>query len=104
MYSNNEVFEAAEFGSKATRRESSIEKHFISDKTPSYFHQYVQSNVLYDNSDYINFGSAQETSYFNAYLDLNIIQSSWNTFPTKENPMSKFKFASFYVEKNQDYR
>ena len=64
--------------------------------------QYIQSNELDDNTDYLQFGNSDHKSFHYNKKEINILGSTWSTFPTKENPDTRFKFLSFYLIRDPD--
>ena len=104
MYMNNERYEPSEFEDKAIIRESIITLQYIPDITPSWFYHYIQSNQLNDNTDFLNFGNPVEKPFFNNKKDPSILESSWSRFPTIDNPTARYKFLSFYLSRDPNFR
>ena len=103
MYTNQESLNQSEYGDEEIKRESIILRYYTSSKTPSYFYQYIESNELNDSTDYLQLSSYEQKPFFTNKKDnVNILSSTWNTFPTKENPNNRFKFLSFYLIRDPD--
>ena len=51
----------------------------------------------------MNIGSPHVTSFYTNILDQNIIDSTWNQYPTKENPKSRYKFTSCLLARDPDF-
>mmetsp|Transcript_2845 Transcript_2845/g.3878 ORF Transcript_2845/g.3878 Transcript_2845/m.3878 type:complete len:138 (+) Transcript_2845:506-919(+) len=62
----------------------------------------LQSKQLEDDSEYLSYGVSEEESFLTLKTDGNLIYSSWNEFPSAENPYSDYKFASFAVMRESD--
>ena len=60
---------------------------------PSFIKGEIHKNILEDETNLIQLGYAEETSYIDYHLKLPEA-SAWNVFPTKENPNARYKFIS----------
>ena len=61
----------------------------------------VQSNVLSDETKLLQFGYADETTFY-GYTTKLPEPSAWNKFPTDANPKSRYKFTSIEVNFSLD--
>ena len=62
----------------------------------------MAKNFITDRTEYLQISGASE-KFFNHYSpDKTQIPSSWNKFPTKENPNTRYKFTSMEVTYSQD--
>ena len=58
--------------------------------------------MLNDETQLLQFGSSIEREYFSYYDDLAARFSSWNQFPSEEDPHTLYKFVSLEVNLNKD--
>ena len=86
MYYNDEIFVPEEYGEDSIKRTSKILYSQINEEKPSYYFFDLQSSILEDQTDFIQFGNGEET-YFNSpkqkqLSDFKVYDSGWKNFPT----------------------
>ena len=62
----------------------------------------VQMNMLEDETDILQYGVTKQTNFYTNTM-LSSAVSSWNKFPTPENPLTRYKFTSFEVNFSPDF-
>lgn len=60
--------------------------------------------MLTDETDFLQLGQQTLTTFYSAVNDMNPNPSSWNVFPTKENPLAQYKFMSVSFELDKSLR
>ena len=50
----------------------------------------------------MQFGFSEDTEYFGYDPDFKTFPSSWNVYPTPEEPGSKYKFVGFEISFKKD--
>ena len=71
---------------------------------PSYYQFRLESNELNDSSSYLQLLGPTLTNFYNHNIDIKMADSTWNDFPTKEEPLNRYKFVSFDVVRDSDLR
>ena len=75
----------------------------MNQKIPSYYYYWVTTNLLSDETAFIQLGDSVDRNFYNDKKDgMPSFPSAWNTFPNKENPKPQYKYSSFSVEFNND--
>ena len=67
----------------------------------------MQANELQDETAFLQYGQSDETIYYSPVENLEILDSSWNKFPTDESEetrKNRYKFFSFEIELSKDLK
>ena len=98
---NEQTFALNEYGDRTISKRSRFYEQQLENTEPTYLAGIMRKNELHDESDYLQFG--QEENYeFYAYELPPPKPSSWNVYPTRENPQGIFKYGSIEVNMSQD--
>jgi len=60
--------------------------------------------LLSDRTDFLQLGSSNNRYFYSGFNDLNPQPSSWNAFPTEEDPFAQYKFCSVSFELDKNLR
>ena len=71
---------------------------------PSFFSLFLETNELIDSSDYLQLTGPTQTIFYNHKDDYILEESSWKNFPTKESPLDKYKYVSFFFKRDGDLK
>lgn len=63
---------------------------------------YLQNNVLEDDISFLQVTEGDTEEFMSLRVDKPVVVSTMNNFPTPENPLAKYKFLSFSIERNFD--
>ena len=92
-YHTRERFDQEGFGEESIRKQSFIWHQQMDEKLPSWLRSRIEINELEDESDMFQYGEYDSTEFYEYSRDI-AQPSSWNKFPTSENPSRRYKFAS----------
>jgi len=90
------------FGEESIERFSTFSNVQFDEKTPSWIPFSMQRNLLSDQTSYLNWGQGSEERPYNILSQGPILPSAWTKYPTEENPDTKFKFASIFLQMSLD--
>ena len=76
----------------------------VSNSEPNWIDFKIDTSLLIDETSFLQIGNAEETEFFGRNEKPNIAPSGWNTFPTKEDPNSLYKFTSVEITVNPDLK
>ena len=62
----------------------------------------LRQNVLEDETGILQYGVEDELEYF-SFVTRSPAASAWNKFPTKEEPLTRYKFTSLEIIHSPDY-
>ena len=90
-----------EYGEKAIRDEAIFISEQMSKGSNHFMNLKVMKNLVEDESSYLQFGQYEEHTFYTVQVE-KPQRSAWNTFPTAENPGSKFKYigVDFWLSPN----
>ena len=57
----------------------------------------VKTTLLSDKTSYLQLFGHTDTIFYNRDFEKNILTSTWNDFPTKQNPNARYKYLSIYI-------
>ena len=85
-------------------QESTILHKQVDQNSPSWISKAVSTSVLSDETDFLQLGQQSETLFYSAFNDMSPNPSSWNSFPTEEDPEAQYKFFSVSFEFDKHLR
>ena len=69
---------------------------------PQVYNLYLQNNELQDDTAFLQVMDGDELEYMSLNVDKPVVVSTMTNFPTPEDPLAKYKFLSFSIERNFD--
>ena len=102
IYMNSERFDQNQYDEASIAKESVILHKQVDQNSPSWISKKVSTSLLADETQFLQLGTEIETFFYSAFNDMDPNPSSWNTFPTPENPLAQYKYmsVSFELDKN----
>jgi len=73
----------------------------VDNRAPNWIRAQINMNEVADESQTIQLGISEDQKFFEFKSEL-ARASSWNKYPTKENPYSRYKFTSFELSISPD--
>lgn len=71
---------------------------------PTWYSKKVSRSLLSDETDFMQLGQQANTEFITAVNDLTPNSSSWNFFPSAENPKAEYKYVSVHFESDKNLR
>ena len=96
VYFSDATFKQNQYGESSVKRASKFFTQQTDNFKPSWLFGQVVTNLLIDEAELIQYGQEEETTFHSFKLPAPL-PSSWLTYPTQENPSSKYKFSSIEV-------
>ena len=101
VYANDAEFLPSVYGDGTIHKFSTIREVQVDNYIPQWINFRLKMLKLEDQSSYLQYGDPDEIYYYSH--DLPIQQpTSWNTFPTQDDPDALYKFASINMFLNHD--
>ena len=74
----------------------------MDNKKPSWIDGHMHLNVLEDEVSYLQYGQQTQHEFFSFKMD-ETVPSAWDQYPTPQEPLNRYKFASieFNMSMNQ---
>lgn len=101
LYYTEDVFKQGLYEDKSILRQSNLLNIQVDEKSPNWINTLVQRNMLYDETQLLQFGYASESPFY-SYTSKFPQPSAWNKFPTAESPKERYKFTSVEVNFSLD--
>ena len=101
VYFSERSFSESMYEDKTITASSRFFTSQIDSLKPSWINGQVQQNELEDEVSYFQYGQQSHYTYYTFGMP-DPIPSSWNVFPTKLNPSSRYKFMSVEVNMSLD--
>ena len=89
-----EKFYAQDFGKDKIKRRTKVMNQQVDQKTPIWIGYEVTTNVLQDETDFLQIGQSDLSKFYSESDAPGGGPTSWNQFPTAENPLARYKYAS----------
>ena len=67
---------------------------------PSVYNLYLRDNILEDDTGLLQVVEPEEQEFRSLRVDKPVIVSTWKNFPSEEDPLAKYKFLSFSLERD----
>ena len=97
LYVNDETYDSASFDNDSIKKSSKITSIQVSQKDPVFVKYWINSEMLLDETQLFQLGDVRETKFYSHVDELKQYPTSWNTYPTKEDPTKKYKFFSLDI-------
>ena len=104
IFMNSERFDQQVYGEDSIVKESVILHKQVDQNSPSWVSKVVSTSLLSDQTDFLQLGSSYSRYFYSGFNDLNPQPSSWNKFPTEEDPFAQYKFCSVSFELDKNLR
>ena len=69
---------------------------------PVWIGYYINENILNDATDFFQLGNPSEKKFYSGSDSLYSDSTSWNIFPTEDNPLARYKYASLQFTFEKD--
>ena len=96
IFVTDSLFDREKYGQDSIVRQSKFFTVQVDPTKPSFLRMFLDTNMLEDESSYMQYGQSIETEYFTWAVG-QIQPSSWIYFPTEKNPSTLFKYVSVEV-------
>ena len=71
-------------------------------RQPQVYNLFLKDKVLEDDTAFIQVIEPEELDFRSLRIDKPLVVSTWTEFPSEENPLAKYKFMSFTIERDYD--
>lgn len=97
IYHDQQIFNPRGYGDEIITKNSILYNQQVDFLNPNWFRNEININEVADESELLQLGIVSEQAFYELTHELPVA-SSWNTFPTRENPSTRYKYTSFEIQ------
>ena len=102
MLTNQERFDPTKYNDESIVKESDFVQKQVDQKVPNFREYNIQKSELTDETSFVQVGQSTTKTFYGKNDSSMLSQaSSWDVFPTKQNPFTKYKFTSVEINLNK---